>query len=53
MSCASTTVECREGPDRYSDQRLTGGLAVCAVSCGPGNTRGDEVLDLAKTNLWR
>jgi pyruvate dehydrogenase (quinone) len=64
---------------------LTGELAVCAGSCGPGNLhlititgqfwstpsstepkgftlcmvravmsgRGDEVIDLARTNLWR
>jgi len=62
-----------------AEAHLTGDLAVCAGSCGPGNLhlinglfdchrsrgftlymvkailsgKGDEVIDLARTNLWR
>jgi pyruvate dehydrogenase (quinone) len=50
-----------------AEAHMTGALAVCAGSCGPGNLhlislymvkavmsgRGDEVIDLARTNLWR
>ena len=62
-----------------AEAHLTGDLAVCAGSCGPGNlhlinglfdchrsrgftlymvkailsSKGDEVIDLARTNLWR
>ena len=40
-----------------AEAQLTGSLAVCAGSCGPGKAviggRAGEVLDLAVTNLWR
>ena len=40
-----------------AEAQLTGSLAVCAGSCGPGRAvigcRAGEVLDLAVTNLWR
>src|SRR6202453_3678107 len=40
-----------------AEAQLTGELAVCAGSCGPGKAviggRAGEVLDLAVTNLWR
>src|SRR5580693_1173420 len=40
-----------------AEAQLTGSLAVCAGSCGPGKAviggRACEVLDLAVTNLWR
>jgi hypothetical protein len=40
-----------------AEAHLTDELAVCAGSCGPGKPamsgRGDELIDLARTNLWR
>ena len=40
-----------------AEAQLTGSLAVCAGSFGPGKAviggRAGEVLDLAVTNLWR
>jgi thiamine pyrophosphate-dependent acetolactate synthase large subunit-like protein len=44
-----------------AEAHLTGNLAVCAGSCGPGNLhllkaifsgKGDQLVDLALTNLW-
>ena len=40
-----------------AEAHLTGKLAVCAGSCRPGKPmlsgRGDEIIDLARSNLWR